>query len=169
MKQAHDKLDPASGITNDAELDVAEKIIRLTALLKKEQEVKRNFRLIVELMPVPIFIAEDKTDTIAYINTAFCEMFGYTQEDLLDKPASTFVPPELVEERETMRNARSQEWLDAEMGKARNHCVKILHQSGKVMNVPTIFYNWRTNGDRFITVIMLDRRTQFPTADHPNG
>ncbi len=73
--------------------DVTERKNTETALRKSE----KKFRNYVENAPVGVFLA-DKEGKYIDVNPAACEMFGYTEEELLDLNISDLHPPEARDE-----------------------------------------------------------------------
>ena len=154
-----DKLSKFEKEINFLQMDhnlIEEKMIQLEKCLKKTKQVENNFKSIVELMPAPVFVCEWKNDIIVYANSAFCKMCGYSIDELLDKCVDMLVPDEILEKRKEMKSRMTDDQLEEMMGTNRSHQMWIVHKNKDLVFKPAIFYNWRTNGDRFITMIFLD-------------
>ena len=69
---------------------------------QKLNELYRLYRKILEFVPYPIIVYNDK-GLVSYVNPAFTETFGWTLEELLGKPVP-FVPASLEAETQDILN-----------------------------------------------------------------
>ena len=139
-------------------IDVGKTMEELEACLKKSQRCQKNFQCIVEMMPVPVLVVNTKTDHIVYVNPAFCLRFGYSEEELLDHPCDILCPKDMIDTRRAEISKRTEENLESDINVVHKHFHALLHKSGSEVELPSEVYNWRNNGDRFYTMVFVDRR-----------
>jgi PAS domain S-box-containing protein len=86
-------------------------ISRVIAAEKEVQESKTRFEIIFENSPLGIVMVSPKAH-IVQANTAFCEMLGYTESELLDLSLIELTYPEDIEETGKQMRRAMEEGLD---------------------------------------------------------
>jgi PAS domain S-box-containing protein len=109
---------------------------------RKTKELFRIYRRILEFIPYPIVVYNEKGQ-VAYLNPAFSTTFGWSLDELLNKPIP-FVPEELKEETSAMLDK-----LNAEKSLARYE-TKRLTRDNKLLDVVI----WAASTVRFKTGIV---------------
>ncbi|MFP4290315.1 MAG: PAS domain-containing sensor histidine kinase [Cyclobacteriaceae bacterium] len=127
----------------------------------------RLFASIIEATDIGICVL-DKRNKIIEVNEAFCRMYGYTQEEIINKPYS-LLQPENYRERATLLY---QNYIS---GQHQNGNKKILSKDGQLKDVycsVSLFED--ENGDSlkvysFIDVSGLQKMPETPVQEQPTG
>lgn len=122
---------------------------------KKQLRVEDNFHRCLDFMPLPVLIADTATDTLVWANDCFCRMHGYQKDELLDKPVDILIPPTEADLHVARREAYMSMEADAP---PVQHNITTLHKNGTLVFLQSIVYAWRTNGDKWLTLVGTDGR-----------
>jgi len=87
------------------------------------QETKEGYRLLVETMNDGLGV-QDEDGLIVYVNNRFCDMLGYSQDDLIERPMISLLD-------ETNQKIMNEEMIRRRMGKSGFYEIDYMSKGGK--------------------------------------
>jgi PAS domain S-box-containing protein len=132
-------------------IDEQEEKIKTKRLIEEQQKLLNHYKQVID--DILIVVKTDTEGKIKYVNDKFCEISGYTQDEIIGK-----THPEIVSHHTLMKKELFDEmWTSVESLKPHHMIIRNQNKSGSSYWIDSYFYPITDNNNNLFEVIAFSK------------
>jgi|GEM_PF-2925572 len=132
-------------------IDEQEEKIKTKRLIEEQQKLLNHYKQVID--DILIVVKTDTEGKIKYVNDKFCEISGYTQDEIIGK-----THPEIVSHHTLMKKELFDEmWKSVENLKPHHMIIRNQNKSGSSYWIDSYFYPITDNNNNLFEVIAFSK------------